>query len=111
MASNLVDVQSDPAHFDFLAGKHGQPFAVVTRHVDPVGIVVAEMEHDRDEFVCEISREALARCVLFALGDIPSAGEVRQTVVGADAFDHADQGVLLDPHFRSVALRPPGSSR
>ena len=59
-ATDLIDVERESPDLDLRAGIERKPFDIVASHVDAVGIVVSEMQHDRNRTLIENPREPLS---------------------------------------------------
>ena len=69
--------------------------------------MVAEVEDERLLAAEDRLLEPLACLVLGALGVVATAGEVRNAILAADAFDDADQALFLDPDLGADRLIEP----
>jgi hypothetical protein len=107
IALNLIHVQGQPTRLNASARKHCEPVAIVAGHVQTIRIVIARVQDDRDQAVGEVQLKALSCLVLFALGIVAPAGEIRQAVFAADALNHAEESILLDPNLRPKSLTIP----
>ena len=73
---------------------------VVARYIQTVRILVAKMKKRSGAVHLRDTSRSACPPLAVALRDIPSAGEARHMYSVHTALHHADQGVLLDPHFR-----------
>jgi hypothetical protein len=81
---HLVEVQGHAPHLDRLPGIKRQPVPHVAGHVDPVGVVVGEVQCDGNEALAEILRKPLACLVLQRLRVVADGGEVGHAQIGTN---------------------------
>ena len=73
----------------------------------PAGIVVAQVDDRRLLAGLLTFDQSLGRPPHLALARVAPAGEVGHVQLGADAFDHANQGILFNPALDVILLRVP----
>ena len=104
---DLVHVQCKPSNFDASARKHGKSIAIVASHVEPVRIMVAEVQVDWRQAALLLLLESLPGLVLFAFRIVAPTSEIGHAIFVADSLDHAEQRVLFDPNFGAEILAAP----
>src|SRR3990167_4430856 len=103
---DLIEVEGQSVYVD---AAHEQLEAVgdISGHVDPGGVVVAEVEDHRYLALVDVVLEALGGAPHLGLAGVATAAEVGDVEAVADSLDDSEECVFLDPAFDSVGLGGP----